>query len=216
VNTTAPEQVSGVEGNSRLTALNGMVLLVLLAVEGITILSVRQMITLHVYLGVALVGPVLLKCASTGYRFARYYARSLPYVERGPPTRVLRVLGPVVIISSLAVLGTGIGLIFAGPRHPEPLLTLHKGSFIIWVAAMTVHVLGHVIEGARFTWREIRDPHTAPAVRQRRWRTLAVALSLVAGVGLASALLPSANAWTSHHADDYSRHEGGEKTTDAH
>lgn len=166
------------------------------------------MITLHVYLGVALVGPVLLKCASTGYRFVRYYGRSLPYVEKGPPNPVLRVLGPVVILSSLAVLGTGIGLIFAGPRHPEPLLTLHKGSFIIWVAAMTVHVLGHVIDGTRLTWREIRDPRTAPAVRNRRWRTLAVALSLVAGVGLASALLPSASGWTSHRADDFGHHDG--------
>ncbi|TAM85337.1 MAG: hypothetical protein EPN43_11715, partial [Jatrophihabitans sp.] len=64
---------AGVEGNSRLTAVNGMVLLVLLAVEGVTILDVRGMITLHMYLGVLLVGPVVLKCASTGYRILRYY-----------------------------------------------------------------------------------------------------------------------------------------------
>lgn len=36
MNPTAAAPVSGPEGNSRLTALNGMVLLVLLAVEGIT------------------------------------------------------------------------------------------------------------------------------------------------------------------------------------
>jgi hypothetical protein len=198
---------SGVEGNGRLTALNGMVLLVLLAVEGFTVLSVRQMITLHVYLGVLLVGPVLLKCASTGYRFVRYYGGARSYVEKGPPHPVLRVVGPVVILSSLVVLGTGIGLIFTGPQHREPLLTLHKASFIVWVAVMTIHVLGHVIDGARTSWREIRDPAALPVVRRRRWRTLAISLSLVAGVGLASALLPSASAWTSHNSDS-SNHQG--------
>jgi hypothetical protein len=178
----------------------------LLAVEGFTILSVRQMITLHLYLGLLLVGPVLLKSASTGYRFARYYGRARPYVEKGPPHVILRMLGPVVMASSVAVLGTGIGLIYAGPSHREPLLTLHKGSFIVWVAAMTIHVLGHLTEGARLTWRELRDARVLPAARRRRWRTAAVALSLVAGVGLASALLPSASAWTSSRFDGFGGH----------
>lgn len=190
----------GVEGNSRLTSVNGMVLLILLAVEGVTILAVRQMITLHIYLGVLLVGPVLLKCASTAYRFARYYLGAEPYVRKGAPHVVLRVLGPVVVLSSLAVLGTGIALIFVGPDHREPLLTLHKGSFIVWLAAMAIHVLGHVLEAGRVTIREFRDARSA-AARRRRWRTAAVVLSLVAGVGFASALLPSAGSWTSGHVE---------------
>ncbi len=54
---------SGVEGNSRLTSATGIVLLVMLAVEGYTILNVRGLITLHIFLGIMLVGPVLLKIA---------------------------------------------------------------------------------------------------------------------------------------------------------
>ena len=204
----------GVEGNSRLTAVNGMVLLVLLAIEGVTVLSVRQMITLHIYLGVLLAGPVLLKCASTGYRFVRYYARVRPYLDKGPPRPILRILGPVVVLSSLAVLGTGIGLIFAGPAHPEPLLSLHKASFIVWVAAMTVHVLGHLIDGARTAWREVRAPRALPAVGRRSWRTLAVAMSLLAGVGLASALLPSASVWTSHRLAGFDHQSDRGKRSD--
>lgn len=196
---TETEATVGVEGNSRLTSINGMVLLVLLAVEGFTVLSVRQMITLHVYLGLLLVGPVLLKCASTMYRFARYYRGAEPYVRKGPPHLVLRVLGPVVIVTSLAVLGTGIGLIFTGPDHRGPWLGLHKASFIVWFAAMVIHVLGHIVEASRTTWRELRDPAATQLTRRRRLRTLAVALSLVAGVGLASGLWPSAHAWTSNH-----------------
>lgn len=200
---------AGAEGNSRLTAVNGMILLALLAVEGVTVLSVQGMITLHIYLGLLLVGPVLLKCASTIYRFTRYYTGARPYVQKGPPHPVLRVLGPLVIASSLAVLGTGIGLIYTGPAHREPLLTLHQASFIIWFAAMSIHVLGHLLDAGNTTWRELRDPRVSPAARRRRWRTLAVAISLIAGVGLATALMPSASAWTSHQYDRFG-HSGGD------
>ena len=102
----------GVEGNARLTSAVGVVLLVLLAGEGYTILDVHGLISLHIFLGILLVGPVLLKIASTTYRFARYYLGSAEYVRKGPPHIILRVIGPLVTVSSLAVLGTGIGLIW--------------------------------------------------------------------------------------------------------
>jgi hypothetical protein len=186
---------AGVIGNSRLTSVNGMVLLVLLAVEGFTILGVRQMITLHIYLGILLVGPVLLKCGSTMYRFARYYTGVGAYVRKGPPALVLRITGPVVVLTSVTVLGTGIALVFTGPQHPQPWLTLHKASFILWVGAMTIHVLGHVVEASRTAWRELQRS-SGRAVRQRRLRTTAITLSLLVGVGLATGLMPSAHAWT--------------------
>jgi hypothetical protein len=192
---------AGVEGNGRLTSVTGLVLLVMLAVEGYTILDVRGLITLHIVLGIMLVGPVLLKVASTLYRFARYYGRRPAYVRRGPPHIVLRVLGPLVTISSLAVLGTGLGLIWV---HGDGglLLTAHKASFIVWVAVMTIHVLGHVQEAATSTWRELRH-RTAG----RRWRLVAVALALIVGIGGASALLPSASHWTHRPAGFSQRHD---------
>ena len=100
-----------------MTSLTGLVLLVVLAVEGFTILSVQQMIKLHIVLGLFLIGPVLWKSDTTGYRFIRYYGHHEAYVRKGPPHIVLRVLGPLVILSSLAVLGTGVGLIFDGHQH---------------------------------------------------------------------------------------------------
>jgi hypothetical protein len=193
----------GTEGNSRLTAVNGTTLVALLAVEGVTVLDVRGMISLHIYLGLLLVGPVLLKCASTLYRFLRYYTGAHPYLQKGPPHPVLRALGPLVILSSLAVLGTGIGLVYAGPAHREPLLTLHKASFIGWLAVTTVHVLGHALDAGTATWHELRDPRSLPAARGRRWRILSIALSLVVGVALATAILPSASGWTSHQFDRF-------------
>jgi hypothetical protein len=186
----------GVEGNSRLTAANGMLLLVMLAVEGVTVLDVRGMLTLHIFLGIMLIPPVLLKSATTFYRFARYYRGNEPYVRKGPPHIILRVLGPLVVVSSLALLGTGVGLLAQSPDENSALLTLHQASFIGWVSVMTVHVLGHVIEAARFSWADVRSRR---APRGRPLRVLTVVVVLFAGVGLAAALLPSAHPWTSSH-----------------
>lgn len=200
---------AGVEGNARLTATNGVLLIGLLAVEGVTILSVRQMITLHMYLGILLVGPVLLKTASTCYRFVRYYGGAAAYRRKGPPHPVLRLIGPLVILSTLAVLGTGIGLIFTGPDHREPLLTLHQGSFIAWVALTSIHVLGHLREAATASWRDLCPARDDPAAKHRAIRAGLLVIALVAGVGLATALMPSASAWTharvgfEHHRDRF-------------
>jgi hypothetical protein len=186
----------GVEGNSRLTATNGTLLIVLLAVEGVTILSVRQMITLHVYLGIVLLGPFLLKSATTVYRFTRYYSRSPAYLRKGPPHPVLRLIGPLVILTTLTVLGTGIGLILTGPGHSEPLLTLHKASFIAWVALMTIHVLGHLGHAATASWHDLRPAPGDAAAKHRAIRAGVLVVALLAGVAAATALMPSATAWT--------------------
>jgi hypothetical protein len=173
-----------------LTSVTGLVLLPLLAVEGYTLLDVHGMITLHIFLGTLLVGPVLLKVATTFYRFARYYRGAPAYVRKGPPQIVLRVLGPVVTLTSLVVLGTGVGLIF---MHSQGgfLLFAHKASFVLWFGAMTVHVVGHVREAARSTWREMRLRS-----RGQRYRLAALLLALALGVGGAAALLPTASSWT--------------------
>jgi hypothetical protein len=47
----------GADGNERLTAATGAVLLALFAAEGFTILSIHQLITLHFFLGMHLAGP---------------------------------------------------------------------------------------------------------------------------------------------------------------
>ena len=75
----------GIAGNERLTGSTGAVLFVLLFVEGVTILSLDALMPLHVLVGIALIPPVLLKLASTGYRLARYYTGDATYVRRGPP-----------------------------------------------------------------------------------------------------------------------------------
>ena len=77
--------------------------------------SLDSLLTPHIFVGVVLIPPILLKVATTGYRLVRYYRGSAPYVRRGPPPMLLRVLGPLLVLSTGALLGTGVALLVVGP-----------------------------------------------------------------------------------------------------
>ena len=138
---------AGVAGNARLTAANAAVLLVLLAAEGVTILRVHRLLSPHVFIGVVLIPPVLLKVASTTWRFARYYTGAPAYRRKGAPPVLLRLLGPVVVILTLVLLFSGVGLLLVSRPWLPLLLKVHKASFVLWFGAMTIHVLGHLGRG---------------------------------------------------------------------
>jgi hypothetical protein len=123
--------------------MTGAVLLVLLAVEGFTILRVGRLLTVHFFLGMLLLGPVALKAGSVIYRFVRYYAGSEPYRRKGPPALLLRLLGPLIMLLTACVFGSGVMLAVTGPRQ-GPWMLLHKASFILWFCAMTIHVLAYL------------------------------------------------------------------------
>jgi hypothetical protein len=105
----------GTDGNEQLTAITGVILLVVLAVIGVTILRIRQLISVHLFVGLLVIGPVALKMASTGYRFARYYTRDTAYRRKGPPELVLRLMAPIVVLSTVVVLASGVVLLLDGP-----------------------------------------------------------------------------------------------------
>lgn len=179
------------EANSRLTASTAALLFVLLAIEGLTILRIVPLLVLHVFVGMVLVPPVLVKLASTGYRFLRYYSGSPPYRRKGPPPPLLRLLGPLVVVLTVVLFASGIALV-ASPRALDGrLLLIHKASFVVWFAVMVVHVLGHLVETARLApldWaRRTRVQVKGASLRQ--W-TLVVAV--VAGLALGVALIPAA------------------------
>ena len=129
----------GVAGNARLTGGVAAALLVLLAAEGATIPFIGQLLGPHVFIGMLLIPPVLLKLGSTGYRFARYYSGNPAYVRNGPPNIALRVLAPGVVFTTLALFVTGVALLVAGPPS-DTLKFAHKLSFIAWVALMGADV----------------------------------------------------------------------------
>ncbi|HZE28572.1 MAG TPA: hypothetical protein VE055_00635, partial [Gaiellaceae bacterium] len=98
--------VGGSAGNEHLTLAVAALLLVLLAVEGVTLLNLNALLTVHAFVGMLLIPVVALKLASTGWRMLRYYRRGEEYVRRGPPHVALRVLvAPVLILSTLVLFG---------------------------------------------------------------------------------------------------------------
>jgi hypothetical protein len=187
---TAEAVDAGAEGNTRLTSVTGLILAALLLVEGFTILDVGGELTLHMFIGLMLIPPVLLKTATTIYRFGAYYGGREAYVHRGPPHIILRLIGPLVVLSTLSVLGTGGWLLALGHRDGT-VLTLHQASFIVWIGFMTLHFLGHALEAVAAGWREVASRRADPARRGRGVRLVAVIASLALGVGLAAAFTPS-------------------------
>jgi hypothetical protein len=188
------DATGGAAGNERLTALTGAVLLVLFAAEGVTILSLHRLLTLHFFLGMLLVGPVALKVATTGYRFVRYYTGAGPYLRKGPPALVMRMLGPLVVITSLAVLATGVALALAGPGRGQWLF-LHKASFVLWFGVMTIHVLVYAPRLPRLLARGPATGRAAAVLGGRAARWLLLAASLACGLLLAGLTLHLTARW---------------------
>ncbi len=149
----------GPAGNARLTAWLGLALLVLFGAEGITLIAVGQLMTWHVLIGGLLVALALAKTATTGWRIARYYLGSPDYREAGPPPMLLRLFGPLVVLTTLAVVGTGLALIPLGSQSFTTFmsvagfgisaLTLHQAAFIIWLDVTGVHVVTRTIPALR-------------------------------------------------------------------
>src|SRR3954465_2887573 len=110
------ERTGGSEGNAALTSAAAVVLIVLLLAEGVTILDMGGLRTPHMFVGLVLIPPVLVKLASTGYRFARYYLRTGAYRGKGPPVMLLRVLAPVLVVTTIGVFATGVALLILGHR----------------------------------------------------------------------------------------------------
>lgn len=188
----------GVEANGRLTAMLGAALLILLAVEGLTILQITPLLTVHVVIGMVLVPVIALKIGSASWRFARYYLGSPAYRRKGPPPPLLRLLGPFVVVTTLAVFVTGIALLLV--PHDQglrgELLTVHQVTFVLWFAAMVVHVLGHLVDVARLAPRDFlrRTRRQIKGANLRQW---VIVSALCVGVVLGVLLAPRVGPWLS-------------------
>ncbi len=200
----------GTAGNERLTSAAGAVLIVLLAVIGVTIVRLGPLLSVHLFVGILLIGPLLLKLAATGYRFARYYSSNPAYVQKGPPALALRSIAPIVVLSTLVVFVSGVALLFAGPGSRDALLPIHKVSFIVWIAFTSLHVLAHLPT----MWHGVRADYRPPSGRASAWeqrllpserangrvgRVLSLASALAFGLVLAVVLIPQYGPWLSTH-----------------
>jgi hypothetical protein len=204
VMSTRAERLGGTEGNEILTSATAVVLTLLLIAEGVTIVLIGDLLSAHMFIGMALIGPVLLKLGSTGYRFARYYTGARVYREKGPPPLLLRVLAPLLVITTLTVFATGVVLLVSG-RRSDLVFNLHKVSFIVWGAFFAVHFVAHVPRTAR----SLRTGWTRASRRRVGGSELRLGLliaSIGGGIALALAVLSLITGWHGerHRRDDRS------------
>ena len=164
-------RTGGPAGNARLTAWLGLFLLVAFLVECATLLSLHGLLSAHIFVGALLVPLALAKTVTTTWRMLRYYGRNVDYRRAGPPPLLLRLLGPLVVLTSLAVLGTGLALIALGSNEGGRLgsfagfrldaLTLHKAAFVLWLVVTSLHTLGRVVPAALIAGKRI-GPRVVP------------------------------------------------------
>jgi hypothetical protein len=188
-----------------LTAAVGVLLLVPIVVEsGTILLGVHTFMSLHVFLGLALIPPVLLKLASTGWRFARYYSHSRPYVAHGPPHLAMRLLAPLLVAATVVLFGSGVCM---GLLHGQGLQLArrhHGPASVAWLVLIGVHVLVYL---RRALLRSSEDVVTARrgVVRGANWRAWALAAALIAGIVAGAATVPAQHRWVDlprdHHHD---------------
>ncbi len=198
---------SDTESNGRLTALSGIVLFVLLAALGLTIVGIHLLVSAHAFLGMLLLGPLTVKLGSTGWRFYRYYRGDPAYGLAGPPHPLLRVLAPFLVLTTLGVFGTGVALLAVKPGTGSTLVTLHKASFILWFGLTTIHVLAYLQRAAVRTAADLSGQGPAAVVARRRWRLGVLGASLLVGVVLGVAGLGWIHPWAhwmaSGHGGDH-------------
>ena len=93
------------------------------------------------------------------------------------------IVAPVVIASTIVLFGTGVYLLAAHETHGTA-VGLHKASFVVWLAATSIHVLTRL---ARMS-EALRARYPGLGLRLGL-----VAVTLVAGTAVAVATLPGAD-----------------------
>jgi hypothetical protein len=108
------QRSGGAGGNERLTD-DRAVLLLLLAVEGLPVLRIGRLLTLHVFLGLLFLGQVALKAGSVIYHFARYYTGSEPVPAQGAARAAAVLARADGHLLTAVVFGSGVMLAVTGP-----------------------------------------------------------------------------------------------------
>ncbi len=193
---------AGPAGNAVLTAWTGLVLLVLSVAELLTLFNVRGLISWHIAIGALLVPPALMKTATTSWRMTRYYLGSEPYTRAGPPPTLFRLLGPLVVVSTLGLLSSGVALVLIGQQSSQVALVslagfrinwlaIHQGAFAVWATATGIHLVGRIVPAVRIVGRTA----TSARLPGGTTRLILSGVVIAAAIGLAFLLVHADTGW---------------------
>ena len=211
-------RAAGVAGNTRFTSTLGVVLLSLLILQiasalffalltynvaffnGPTYDIVRP---LHFFVGFALLPLIGLKLVSTGWRFTRYYLRGRSYRAAGPPTWIARLIAPLLIVSAISLLASGVEMWSFQNQLSWPWTAIHNVAAFTFVGTLVIHLILHARQAHRETAADLAGrPAVMPSreledVREpfggRVTRRVVLGSALVAGAALGA----GASGWPS-------------------
>lgn len=174
------------DGNERLTAAVGIILVALTVVElGTLLLGLQTFLRWHVFVGLVLLPPIAVKLASTGWRFARYYTRNEAYRVKGAPQLLMRILAPLLVVLTVLLFGSGVAMGLVHGQALQAARRIHGPAAFLWTVTLGIHVLVYGPRALRSVAGDVQARtrrHVANA-RLRAWViALAVALGLVVGV----------------------------------
>lgn len=158
---------SSVARNERLTAVNGALLFAVIVGIAATVLLIRPLLSFHYMVGFALIPPLALKLYSTGYKFAKYYLHDRSFRQAGPPPAFLRfAVAPMLVASTVAVMGSGIELWAFGARFGTWWLGAHTVSAVLFMAALFAHLLSHLRRSADAAGEDALHPADGAVTRR--------------------------------------------------
>jgi hypothetical protein len=189
------ESAAGVVGNERMTAQAGALLLILSALVTATAGYAHGLLPIHIFVGVLFLGPLAEMLGTTGYRFLRFYTGAAAFVRRGRPRLALRILAPLLLVSTLLVVTSGLALLWAG----SGLLVLHVFTALFWLPIIALHAFAHTPSILRLIGDDWRAAIRG-AMPGRALRLSVTLIALLAGVAAAVVVQPTAApmlAWAS-------------------
>jgi hypothetical protein len=193
------------DGNERLTAAVGVLVLAPVLLEVATVLlGVHTFMSWHVFVGLALIPAVVLKLVSTGWRFARYYTRTHLYVAHGPPRTAMRLLAPLFVVATVVLFGSGVAMGLLHGHALQIARRLHGPASVIWLVLLGVHVLVYLGRALRSTAGDVM-PTEGTQVRGKTARFYVLAAAIVCGLVLGGALVPAQHRWVDLPRDHHDR-----------
>jgi hypothetical protein len=159
--------------------------------------------SLHVFVGLALIPAVLLKLASTGWRFARYYTRKEAYVEHGTPQIAMRLLAPLFVAATVVLFSSGVAM---GILHGHALVVarrLHGPASVVWLALFGVHALVYLKQALVSSSDEVIA--AGPPLPGRRRRGYVIATAVASGLVIGAVTVPAQHHWVRLPRDHHDR-----------
>jgi hypothetical protein len=150
---------------------------------------------IHFYVGLMSIPFLLAKYAATVARFVGYYLRVPTFRSAGPPTRVARLLSPLLALDFFVLYFSGLYMLFhyyytvtnIPPFDLKP-VQLHLWSAIIAVPLIAAHLGSHLFEtayGLANTRRQGVHLEASTAAENNLTRRAFLGTVLAGGLGLA-------------------------------